>query len=314
MFFWQEEEETRKKVLNRLKDLISLNSDLSRCLAHNTAFVPPPALHIATAVDWQPPSLQRSEKKPGGGRGKKRKAGLNDTVLTQTETPVAPVKITATQVDGPDASNAKQSALVDLDVYAPFLREVDLKVFRMLSYSIVTIGSEPSPEEERADPILRPKELHFLLKDLLAKLSHALVSSKSKKISPMVLGNSKVNLKQLSFLHLDEMEAQELAKFVVSNLDYMFGHLEELVKYIKRILELGGGDILGDTLVSPYVNACQEKIFSCVNALLAWNGFQSEDQRQLLKDALCVAARRKNTALVSVASLSAAEVAVGAFM
>ena len=89
---------------------------------------------------------------------------------------------TAMGVDGD--SSASPSSEIDLNHYAPFFREWDLSVFKILTYKIVEPGPEPSEEEEYQNPKLRPPEFLMIMKDLNSKLDHMLVASKTKKSFP----------------------------------------------------------------------------------------------------------------------------------
>jgi hypothetical protein len=44
---------------------------------------------------------------------------------------------------------------IDLDHYKPFFRELDLSIFQILKFNLLTIESEPTEEEEMKDPKLR---------------------------------------------------------------------------------------------------------------------------------------------------------------
>ena len=93
-------------------------------------------------------------------------------------------QLNATALDIGGDSSASPSTEIDLNNYAPFFREWDLSVFKILTYQVVEISSEPSEEEEHKDPKLRPPEFLMIMKDLNSKLDHILVATKTKKSFP----------------------------------------------------------------------------------------------------------------------------------
>ena len=302
----QQAEDCRNRVLVRLKHLLRVLKDLRNCLEEHQSFVPPSVIHIADVSSWKP--LSEKGSKGGGGKGKgggkKRKAAGNDDVTVKTQT-----QITKNQTGVEDG----QKDLSFLDYYQPFFRELDLKTFAILSYDTVTIASEPTEEEEKADPKLRPPELSYLLNDLHSKLAHVLVSYKGKKTSPFE--NSRINLKGIAFSRLDEEPPAEVAKFAIGLLDYLLADLEEIAGYHKRMLEANDGVLDSPGMFNEHtaaVCACQERIFACLSVFLSWNGFQSKEHAPMLKDALATVGRRFN-AKVSAARSTSAELGDAAF-
>ena len=78
-------DEGKAAVLNRLKDLLFVQKQLSACLSAHPTFVPPAVLHLADTSSWQPPAANPAPtmasvarvanytRGKGKGRGKKRK-------------------------------------------------------------------------------------------------------------------------------------------------------------------------------------------------------------------------------------------------
>ncbi len=50
----------------------------------------------------------------------------------------------------------RAACAVDLDVYRPFFRELDLDVFTILSYDVLTVATEPLYRDEKKDPKYGP--------------------------------------------------------------------------------------------------------------------------------------------------------------
>ena len=114
-----------------------------------------------------------------GKKGTKRKAVQDITNRTMVD---SQLNKTANGADGDSAAGPSNE--IDLNHYAPFFREWDLSVFKILTYQVVEISSEPSEEEEHKDPKLRPPEFLMIMKDLNLKLDHILVATKTKKSFP----------------------------------------------------------------------------------------------------------------------------------
>lgn len=170
----------KSKVLNRLKNLLCVQKDLSFCLTYHSSFVPPAVLHLIDTSSWQPPTGgiggasgdKKAKSKKGKGKGKKSKkaATADDTaagMTTNIDQTVAagPSQMNNSAVDeiSPSSSPSYSDRSMDLSHYAPFFRELDLATFNILAFGDVVLLSPPSEEEEARDPKLRPAELLFLL-------------------------------------------------------------------------------------------------------------------------------------------------------
>ena len=137
---------------------------------------------------------------------------------------------TANGADGDSAAGPSNE--IDLNHYAPFFREWDLSVFKILTYKTVEIDSEPSEEEEYKNPKLRPPEFLMLMKDLNSKLEHMLVSSKTKKS----FGRPK--MKAMGFSNLEQLEPLKVINVMIPYLDDIFSSTEKIRDYFKRNIEI----------------------------------------------------------------------------
>ncbi len=304
-----EEEELRQKVLVRLKDILRIRSELQVCLALHPGFVPPSVNHMVDVSTWQPPAA-RAGKKEKTGKGLKRKGAPGGD---------------ASQTHVDRGAGAGSPGNVDLDLYAPFLRELDFHAFSILSYDVVTISSEPPEVEERKDPKLRPPELAYLLKDLEEKLERSLVAAKSdrKRTFPGTMSEGSAKVVVASFL--DRLQPLEVASRAVHLLDHLLGDLDEVAHYHRRLIEVNDGVLDSPGMFNSQtasVLECQERIFHCLCALFAWSGFCtggdssssfSNDRgggaRPLLRKALAAVARRSDA---SATATKATQVLAGA--
>jgi Fanconi anemia group D2 protein len=281
-------DERRRNVLNRLKDLITVQKDIKSCLATHTSFVPQSVLHLVDTSSWQPPAAAASGSRKGkgdGGRGKKRKADEESLLQSQTQ----------------QAKPTEAKTVVSLEHYAPFFRELDFGTFSILSYNTVTIESEPDTQEERKEPKLRPVELSFLLGDLLVKLDHSLISAKTKKAGNANLGKNN-SLKSAVFTNLDQLHsAQDVASQAVELIDYLLGNLDVIAGYFKNLVALNDGSQTDCAALfsasTPAILDCYEIIFNVLNVIFGWNGFAGKDQHKLLSKALHLVGRRNNSRL-----------------
>ena len=77
----------------------------------------------------------------------------------------------STSVD--KAASSSNAPAVPIDKLSPFFRELDLRVFTVLHYGVLsrTILDSEQMTKEREELKLRPPQLAFLLQDLSSKLS-----------------------------------------------------------------------------------------------------------------------------------------------
>ena len=131
----------------------------------------------------------------------------------------------------------------------------------------------------------------MLMKDLNKKLSHILLASKTKKLFPGKLSKS---CSSAGFSNLDKIGALNVARFVVSLMEYILADAEIIADYFKNIIELYDGDVTSQELYNDdnflIFNACLEQVFECLKTILSWNGLK--EQADLLKLALSHFANR----------------------
>jgi hypothetical protein len=89
------------------------------------------------------------------------------------------INASSTQLNPPCEGRTAGGA-ADLDFNRPFFWELDLNVFQILTFDVLTVATQLLCQHEK-DPQLRPAELQFLLKDLVSKLKHELVVAPARK-------------------------------------------------------------------------------------------------------------------------------------
>lgn len=52
----------QRLILNRLKDLISVQGSIASCVSAHPTFTPPPVLHLVDSSTWQPPSFLTEDR------------------------------------------------------------------------------------------------------------------------------------------------------------------------------------------------------------------------------------------------------------
>ncbi|TRY62096.1 hypothetical protein TCAL_01763 [Tigriopus californicus] len=292
------EEPIKHRILNRLKTLVKLEEDLKACLRFHSSFIPPTVLHMVEVSGWKPPTsnsggrgrkIGAGAKGKGIGKGRKRKSdedsSQSQSVQNESQKNVTQVPQKEDLGDG--------STVIELDYYAPFFREFDLDVFAILSFDTVTIESELDWDQEIVDPKLRPSDLILLLKDLHSKLSHTLVSSRTKKGFP-----GKTSWKELTFSNLDNKSPKEVAQFAINHLDFLLGDLEAIAEYFKRLIDINDGVLDCANMFhdgTPIICECFQILFILLKVIFSWNGFLGHDQRPLLREGLHMMARRINS-------------------
>jgi Fanconi anemia group D2 protein len=194
-FSTQQEEDIKVKVLLRIKQVLEMQKMIAVALKQNPSFKPPTALFSEDISWWSPPQGQEGKKgkKAGkgkkGGKGKNSKAGEPDTMVMNATLHLNTQRSQA-QASQPQSNtvvmegNNDSQEVVDLKHYRPFFRELDLSTLAVLTFMPTTTSSEPSLEEEFAEPKFRPPELLFLLRDLQAKLDKSLISVGKKRGIP----------------------------------------------------------------------------------------------------------------------------------
>ena len=316
---FDKDEETRKDVRRRLKNILCLEDSLRTLLAANPTYRPPSILFSENTADWTPAvgggsgatgNRSKAGKKKGKGKKSKPAARLDESSMNAT------LRITSqSQRGGPAASSTlisqasqdktatttgeEAGKLADLSHYRPFFRELDLSVFNILNFVVVRAETDLAFERENsADPALLPSELLFLLRDLSAKVDRRLISSHAKKkgfpargVSPAAFGHT--NLLSLSEASLAEKVAGLLPK-LFANLDLIKDHFEQMIVHHDGVLD--SGDMYNETARLNF--QCLRHGFDIATAFFAWNGFQAPNMAQLLTT--CLASLVERIAVVDV--------------
>ena len=300
--------EDNKKVLRRLKNILTVTTELKKCLRHNTNFTPPKVLHLADITSWKPLSSVLSIKvrsKSGKGETKKGKGkGLKKKIVDRTNMQITSVddnmsilpseQHKRSQMDSTDEPEVSTSNF-DIDHYQPFLRELDLDTFDILAYGKVSTSAIETNENENTDNLtLSSFDLLFLLKDLALKMEHSLVAAHTKKVAGF---GQRSSLKGIGFSKIDNLGPLKVATKATHLLTYLITDLEEIAAYFKNILHETDGIVdfghgLLDTPQTTVLLKCMEKIFIILKSIFAWTGFASKDQRSLLKQGLAKIAER----------------------
>lgn len=297
-FSSQDDGESKRKVLVRLKQIIQMRETLVKELKNHPLYKPPAALFSEDTSAWVSPAvalqkkLQRSaEKKAGKGKGKKSKGAPTETMMnatmnlnTQRMTQTQISQLSRKQTQNTSKEDQRQCLSVDLQAFRPFFREIDLNVLNILQVEPVTTASAPDMTEEIKDPKLRPPELLFLLQDLQTKLDRIL-NSKNKRGFP-----GKQNLlSNAGFTNLHNLSQEQVVVKVITSLKFLLAHMDELKEYFMRLKAQ-----TDDTV--ELLTMCTSESFIILNTikagltalktLFSWQGFQSSVHEALLKNCL----------------------------
>ncbi len=107
---------------------------------------------------------------------------MNTTLHLDTQTSLVqgPSAASFTQLNQPGEERMAGVA-ADLDSYRPFFRKLNLDVIQILTYDVPTVATQPLYQHGKEDPKLCLAELQFLLKDLVSKLEHRLMTATTHK-------------------------------------------------------------------------------------------------------------------------------------
>ncbi|CAL1539003.1 unnamed protein product, partial [Lymnaea stagnalis] len=286
--------EMKAKVMMRLTQITELNHILQKCLALHPDFQPPTAIFD---VDCQPvttplpgPSTSGGDKKvkkaPKKKKGKKSidpidDVDIDDTILTRQST--------TSQV----ASQTDHQKTVDLSNFRQYFRELDFKVFNILNAGIITRAALDSEMHTRATEELQIglAELHFLLEDLALKLKHSLIASASKRRTFFKVRTSK----NVGYSMLDHFSPSHIATEASKLLPCLCDHLERACNFFQTLISDNDGMVDGPnrgTEEATKMASCYNVLLQCVLSLFSWNGFNSEENKDLLKEMLMVMGKR----------------------
>lgn len=295
-----DDEDTRRLVMIRLKNVLTLEERLKGLLHTNAQYRPPNILFSEDTASWSPPNVQDKSKakKKGagkkGGKGKKTVEGrmdessMNATVHVTTQVtqggPVASsTLIGQSKLESTLAAEGPKS--VQLAAYRPFFRELDLEVFNIFNFVVVTTETEPAFHEEKADPQFRPPELLFLLKDLAIKVDKRLISTGKKKGFP----SHGVSPSSFGFTNLMSVPESIVVEKMADILPKLFANLDIIKDYFERLIHLNDGIMDSANMYNEtcalYLQ-CLKNGFDVATSFFSWNGFQSSEMSRVLLSCL----------------------------
>ena len=293
----QKDNDVRRKVLVRVKQILELRKSLESCLRFHPTYKPPLVLFSENVSDWVPPSLVEKSKKVNksgekkgkkGGKGKKSKALPTETMMNATMN-LNSQRITqdkesqqSRMLTQKGAHDEQSSMIVDLHSYKPFFREMDLTYLDLLVMEALNTGSAPLLSEEALDPKLRPPEFLFMMKDLHSKLDKTLVIK--KKGFP-----GKSNLSSVGFAHLNLLNSRDIIRRVSSRLKHIFSHLDSLKQFFERLSSVNDESVDLITLCQKDSLICLEAVKATLNVLqtfFSWPGFANSVNEDLLRTSL----------------------------
>ncbi|GFO21237.1 fanconi anemia group d2 protein [Plakobranchus ocellatus] len=305
-------DEMKKKVILRLRLITQLNGQLAQCLAKHPNYVPFPAIFeldkppvVAKAV-----SKQGGDKKKGGtkgDKGKKKKKGATidetlvsstqdgeeaDTVLTQSS-----LNMDSSVVKKPNSGDNATST-VDLGNFRQCFRELDISVFTILKVGLTPKFQNMSKLDANTsatDLHLDVAELKFLLEDMALKLKHALVSTTiTVRRGGFFKGDDS---RSIGFSNLDHHSAGEIAKQAASLFPTLCDLLEDACNFFQAQASNEEDDPEEENMVrseadTAMMGSCFNLLLQCVQSLLCWEGFKTEEHHDLYMAVLMVAVRK----------------------
>lgn len=305
------DDEIRKLVLLRLKNILYLQEKLQLLLPQHDQYRPPPVLFCEDTSSWSPPtaidkSKSKSKKGVGKAKGKKSKPVkpnetiMNATVhLTTQEAKDAPIA-SSTHIDQSQMTQGKTATatckLADLQAYRPFFRELDLNYLNVFDYNVVNTEREPSYAEEKLDPHLRPQELFFLLKDLSAKIEYRFQSSGRRKGFP----GQGTPITSYGHTNLMSQDVNSIAIKIAKFLPKLFANLDVIKEYFQSLIHLNDGVVDSANMFDTTNQLCSKCLklgFDIAANLISWSGFQSSTMSSVLYDCLKSLVERVETVI-----------------
>uniref|UniRef100_A0A0B7AU15 Fanconi anemia group D2 protein n=1 Tax=Arion vulgaris TaxID=1028688 RepID=A0A0B7AU15_9EUPU len=293
--------EMKGKVMLRLKHVTELTTILKKSLAYHRNYQPPTAVFDSDAAPSPPvggagPSTSVKETKKKGkkaGKGKRKKDKENSAESDEGCSTLINESNTGTQGPTQDVLSKSDKTLVDVSNYRQYFRELDIKVFVILKSGLITratLDSQSNTKENEELKIELP-ELNFLLEDLALKLNHSLIASANKR-RPF---NRNKTDRKVGFTLLDHYKPAQVASQGVKLLPYLCDHLEATCCFFQAQISENDGLVDGPnrfSTVSLTVASCYHLLLQCTLSLLSWNGFNSDENKPLLKNALKVMVTR----------------------
>lgn len=299
-FATQIDPEMKGKVITRLHNITELSKTLEKCLAIHLQFRPPPA-----TFDWyenpvlNAPVVNSSDGKKKGKKTAKKKKGNKENIgddESDENSKDSSQLDTQNETQFSEKSDSVEKPVVDLANYRAFFRELDISVFTILHTGLITKSSLDTELNTKATTELsiQPPQLEFLLEDFTRKLSHALISSTSKRKSFLKTKSDK----NVGFSHLDQCTPKFIAKKVIKLLPALCEHLESSSGFFQTLIVENDGLIDGPGCNTPEaqtVGMCFHLLLQALQTIFAWNGFLMVENKSLLKEGLITLVSRIKT-------------------
>eukprot|EP00795_Rhopilema_esculentum_P012561 gene12561-3256_t len=267
----QDDPSIRGKVICRIKTIASLGEILNKILPDLPNFIPPRAVFDAEDTPFKPLQISNTCK---GKR--KRKAQRKET--TYKDLSNASLKEKCTENERDSVSEEKTEDPIDLGPvfqwwnYRCFLREFDMKVFKVLQYGSVSknvLDSEMNTKETEIIS-LSPASLQMLLKDLECKALYAIPSSKAVRKSLLKRNANK----DIGFSRLCQLSSTQAAEMFIDLVPSLCSNLEEINAHFQCMQDKSDGHIVtsnndekdpSDAMLSSF-----QSILSCFQRILSW--------------------------------------------
>lgn len=291
--------EVKAKVITRLQNITELHKLITQCLKVYPSFKPPMAnfdIDDSGGPHISVPSTSKGEPKKKSKKSKKASSKEKSTVenddnsrdSSQINSTALTTQRATQSVDEPD--NNKTTAT--LASYKFYLRELDMSVFSVLTSGPITKESLDSELHTKnvTQLSLKMPQVVFLMEDLCRKLKHALPASSSKRKPPF-----KVKRDTTGFSILDQMSAVQVVTRVLKWLPAICNHLEAASGFFQNLVAENDGVLDGPGCHSPEsltAGTCFQLLLQVLLSIFTWNGFQSQENRDLLKATLSVLVKR----------------------
>uniref|UniRef100_A0ABM0MZN2 Fanconi anemia group D2 protein-like n=1 Tax=Saccoglossus kowalevskii TaxID=10224 RepID=A0ABM0MZN2_SACKO len=285
------------KVLSRLQNITSSQTLLEKCLAVTPGYQPPMANFDGDTLTVVPVPGGASTSGMAVKKGRKpkgKKAGDKDNTINTSSTETQ-MNSTSTQLDNdsPGKESKCDKVMVNLSLYRPFFRELDIEVFTILNCGLVTKAVLDTQMYTKEVTVLQiqPPQLEFLLEDLTRKLDHALIASASKRRTFL---KTKAD-KNTGFSHLDRHSNVDIAQKAVILLPSICDHLESTSGFFQAIIADNDGLLDGPGMFtdeSQLMSKCFQLLLQALMSLFSWSGFVLSENKNLLKKALTILSTR----------------------
>ncbi|XP_050510228.1 Fanconi anemia group D2 protein isoform X3 [Diabrotica virgifera virgifera] len=257
-FVTQKDKKLRMRVIQRLGNLLEVESNLSKCLAQspNHKF---PASYFDLHQEANKNVIVKSDT-----RAKNPKKKVKTSATVEADDTVN--STIATQSNKRKASTSNVSSSVEHKIH---FRDLDTDAVLLLKYPL-SLSDESSPTPSQA-ATLQLEELKFLLKDLVLKLT---ITTQSKNAG---------------LSHLNEVIPLHIITdvgYVLPNLDL---HLRVIVDKLNKLLEETDGRTDLAEMFSPTAinyKTCFGLILESLLLIFSWTGFQHYSNLEVLKNML----------------------------